>query len=344
MMKAYSVFFANYTIGEDAYGQVPQVCLPFGKRIFLIGGRRAMDAAEGLLGKALEGSGLVVLESVEFGADCTYRTIDRWAQRAKELGADMIFGMGGGKALDTAKGAAERAGLPVFTFPTIAATCAATTALSVVYREDGNFDSFYFYDKPARHCFINTRVIADAPCEYLRAGMGDTMGKFFECHFAARGDHLDHSSALGREISNLCYGPLLEHGVQALVDCRRHEPSFALQQAVLANIVSTGMVSLMVLDDYNCAIAHSVYYGLVLLPGFEEKYLHGDVVAYGVLVQLAVDKDWDRMREVKGFMKELGIPSTLREMEVPLDREYLRDVLRETVTGPDMEHIPYAVT
>ena len=344
MMKAYSVFFANYTIGEDAYGQVPQVCLPFGKRIFLIGGRRAMDAAEGLLGKALEGSGLVVLGSVEFGADCTYRTIDRWAQRAKELGADMIFGMGGGKALDTAKGAAERACLPVFTFPTIAATCAATTALSVVYREDGNFDSFYFYDKPARHCFINTRVIADAPCEYLRAGMGDTMGKFFECHFAARGDHLDHSSALGREISNLCYGPLLEHGVQALVDCRRHEPSFALQQAVLANIVSTGMVSLMVLDDYNCAIAHSVYYGLVLLPGFEEKYLHGDVVAYGVLVQLAVDKDWDRMREVKGFLKELGIPSTLREMEVPLDREYLRDVLRETVTGPDMEHIPYPVT
>ena len=344
MMKAYSVFFANYTIGENAYGQVPQVCLPFGKRIFLIGGRRAMDAAEGLLGKALEGSGLVVLESVEFGADCTYRTIDRWAQRAKELGADMIFGMGGGKALDTAKGAAERAGLPVFTFPTIEATCAATTDLSVVYREDGNFDSFYFYDKPARHCFINTRVIADAPCEYLRAGMGDTMGKFFECHFAARGDHLDHSSALGREISNLCYGPLLEHGVQALVDCRRHEPSFALQQAVLANIVSTGMVSLMVLDDYNCAIAHSVYYGLVLLPGFEEKYLHGDVVAYGVLVQLAVDKDWDRMREVKGFLKELGIPSTLWEMEVPLDREYLRDVLRETVTGPDMEHIPYPVT
>ena len=24
--------------------------------------------------------------------------------------------------------------------------------------------------------------------------------------------------------------------------------------------------------------------------------------------------------------------------------EYLRDVLRETVTGPDMEHIPYPVT
>ena len=170
------------------------------------------------------------------------------------------------------------------------------------------------------------------------------MGKFFECHFAARGDKLDHSSSLGREISNLCYGPLLEHGVQALKDCKARKASFDLQQAVLANIVSTGMVSLMVLDDYNCAIAHSVYYGLVLLPGFEEKYLHGDVVAYGVLVQLAVDHDMERLPEAKKFLKDLGIPSTLKEMEVPLDREYLKDVLRETVTGPDMEHIPYPVT
>ena len=343
-MKSYSVYFANYTIGEDAYDLVPEVCAPYGERILLIGGKKAFEAAEDLLGKALEGSGLHIVGRGVFGEGCTPGNIERWASEAKELKADMIFGMGGGKALDTAKGAADRAGLPVFTFPTIAATCAATTALSVVYKEDGNFDSFYFFEKPARHCFINTRVIADAPWKYLRAGMGDTMGKFFECHFAARGDRLDHSSSLGREISNLCYGPLLEHGVQALRDCKENIASYDLEQAVLANIVSTGMVSLMVLDDYNCAIAHSVYYGLVLLPGFEERYLHGDVVAYGVLVQLAVDKDTERLKEAKAFLKELGIPSTLKEMQVPLDRDYLKDVLKETVSGPDMEHIPYPVT
>ena len=174
--------------------------------------------------------------------------------------------------------------------------------------------------------------------------MGDTIGKFFECHFAARGDKLDHNSALGREISNMCYEPLLEHGVQALKDCREHRASYELQQAVLANIVSTGMVSLMVLDDYNCAVAHSVYYGLVLLPGFEEAYLHGDVVAYGVLVQLAVDGQEEEMCRLKGFLTELGIPSSLKQMNVKLEREYLRDVLKEIVEGPDMEHIPYKVT
>ena len=127
-------------------------------------------------------------------------------------------------------------------------------------------------------------------------------------------------------------------------ECRENHAGVALQQAVLANIVSTGLVSLMVLDEYNCAIAHSVYYGLVLLPGFEEENLHGDVVAYGVLVQLMVDGEEQQAKEMKTFLKKLDIRTTLAEMGALLDKEALKDVLKETVMGPDMEHIPYEVT
>lgn len=343
-MKTRSVYYCSYSIGENAYGEVSQVCKRYGKRILLIGGKKGLDAGEKRLRENLLESGMEIADTVIFGGDCTFQAIHRWAEYAKEMGADLIFGMGGGKALDTAKGAAYEAGLPVFTFPTIAATCAATTALSVVYKEDGNFDCFYFYDRPANHCFIDLSVIAQAPSCYLQAGMGDTIGKYFECHFSSRGDRLTHSSALGREISNMCYEPLVEYGEQALKDCREHLVSEALEQAVLANIVSTGLVSLLVLDEYNCAIAHSVYYGLVLLPGFEEEYLHGNVVAYGVLVQLAVDGKTEEAGQVKRFLRRLEIPTTLREMQVPLEKEYLKAVLKETVEGPDMEHIPYPVT
>lgn len=341
---SHSVFFCNYSIGPEAYREAAEICRPYGTRALLIGGRRAMAAGRVRLEEALAGSGVEIAEAVCYGSDCTEAAIGKWADHARKIQADMMFGMGGGKALDTAKGAADAAGLPVFTFPTIAATCAGTTALSVLYREDGSFDRFAFFDRPARHCFMDLEILANAPAKYLQAGMGDTIGKHFECHFSARGDKLAHSSALGREISNLCYAPLLEHGVQALRDCRAHEVTDALEEAVLANIVSTGLVSLLVLDDYNCAVAHSVYYGLVLLPGFEEKFLHGSVVAYGVLVQLAVDRDWDRARELKDFLRKLDIPTTLGEMEVPLDRAVLGDVLKETVNGPDMAHIPYPVT
>jgi len=176
-MNSYTVCFANYTIGADAYENVADLCQIYGTRILLIGGSKALGAGKEKLEDAIRES---VLTIVEYGNDCTYAWIEKWADYARELDVDMIFGMGGGKALDTAKGAAEKAGLPVFTFPTTAATCAATTALSVVYREDGNFDSFYFYERPAIHCFIDTQIIAESPAAYLRAGMGDTIGKHFD--------------------------------------------------------------------------------------------------------------------------------------------------------------------
>ena len=345
-MKTETTYFCNYSIGENVYEEAAQICSLYGHTALLLGGKRALAAGEGRLKKALAGfSGtLEIVETAMLDGDCTYANIRKWAEHAKAIQADMIFGMGGGKVLDTAKGTAHEAGLPVYTFPTIAATCAATTALSVVYEENGNFDSFYFFERPARHCFIDLTIIANAPFEYLQAGMGDTIGKYFECHFAARGDKLTHSSALGREISNMCYAPLLEYGLQALKDCKSGKATTALAQAVLANIVSTGLVSLMVLDEYNCAIAHSVYYGLVLLPDFEEKYLHGNVVAYGVLVQLAVDGEVEEALRLKAFLQKLGIPTTLKEMEVPLERDALQEVLADIVKEPDMEHIPYPVT
>ena len=344
IMNTKTLYYCNYSIGENPYENVSKICKRYGKRILLIGGEKALQAGKERLHKNLAESELELIDTVLFGKDCTYHRIHQLAAYARKIDADMIFGMGGGKALDTAKGAAWEANLPVFTFPTIAATCAATTALSVVYQDDGNFDSFYYFDHPAAHCFIDLTIIAQAPLCYLRAGMGDTIGKFFECHFAARGDKLAHHSALGREISNMCYEPLLEYGEQALSDCLSHRVSTALEQTVLANIISTGLVSLLVLDEYNCAIAHSVYYGLVLLPGFEETWLHGNVVAYGVLVQLAVDQKLEEAKKVKRFLQKLQIPTTLQEMKIPVNRDYLKDVLTETVSGPDMEHIPYPVT
>ena len=343
-LENYEMHLPSYSIGDKIYDKIGPVCESYGKTVLVIGGKRALEAAYEKIQKAVDQTNLVIIGKELYGDDCTYQNVERLRNMKLYQLADMVFGVGGGKALDTVKCLCIADDKPVFTFPTIAATCAATTALSVVYKENGTFDSFYFYERPARHCFIDLEVIAKAPARDLQAGMGDTLGKYFECHFAARGDQLEHSSALGREISNMCYTPLMEYGVQAWKDCKEDKVSTALKQAVLANIVSTGLVSLVVLDEYNCAIAHSVCYGLDVLPGFEESYLHGNVVAYGVLVQLAVDGQLDEARKLKRFLQKLEIATTLCEMQVPLERLILAPVLKETVEGPDMEHIPYEVT
>ena len=59
MMRAYSVFFANYTIGEDAYVTgAPGVPSLLEQRIFLIGGQEGHGRRrQGFSSEALEGSG-----------------------------------------------------------------------------------------------------------------------------------------------------------------------------------------------------------------------------------------------------------------------------------------------
>ena len=92
-------------------------------------------------------------------------------------------------------------------------------------------------------------------------------------------------------------------------------------------ILSAGLVSLMADDNYNCALAHAVCYGLQHFEHVEREYLHGDLVAYGALVQLAVDGQLDKARELRAFLVSLGTPETLAQMRVPLEKTALHDAL-----------------
>lgn len=360
-METLTKLFAGYSIGPDCYQQVDKVCRPYGTRVLLIGGKTGMEKGYPVLAEALSqaNSGLEIVEIVVYGTECTYERIRELSHLYQDQRIQMIFGMGGGKAVDTAKGVAWELQVPVFTFPTIPSNCASMAALSVVYREDNSFDSFYYYDRPAAHCFMNTDIMLHAPGKYFRAGVGDTIAKYFECHFSARGDELDYHSALGREISNLCYARMKDYAAPALQEIDAGVPGPAFEQVVLTIVVNTGLVSQMVEDCYNCALAHGVCYGLNLIPGLEKRWLHGDLVAYGVLVQLAMDgmkaesaESPPRPRsaesaeeaEVRKLLTLLGIPVSLTQMGVEMNRAAMEPVLTEAVTGPDMEHIPYPVT
>jgi len=312
----------------------------------MIGGKTGMEKGKAVLEAALTASDspLEIVDAVVYGSECTGERIHELHEQYRGKEIHMIFGMGGGKALDTAKGVAWEMGVPVFTFPTIASNCAPMAALSVVYHRDSSFDSFYFFDRPAVHCFMNTDIMIQAPNKYLRAGMGDTIAKYFECHFSARGDELDYHSALGREISNLCYERIYNYASDALTEQQRGEPGPAFEQVVLTIAVNAGLVSHLVEDCYNCAVAHSICYGLNLIPGLEERYLHGELVAYGVLVQLILDGRREQAEEVRDLLKQMQIPVTLKQMGVSLSDPVIRQVLKAAAAGPDMEHIPYPVS
>ena len=338
----------RFCFGRGIYARFPEYCRKLGSRFVVVGGVTAMEKGLPSLLQAIDGTGMTMLAALPFGGTCTKAAMDRLSAQIAPMAPNFIVGMGGGKAIDTAKGVADALKRPLVSLPTLVSNCAPITALSVVYREDGPFDSFMFFDGPPALTLVDLEIAANAPDKYFRAGMGDTLAKHLESTFSARGDvlgqNLDHMSAIGVALSSTCYDPILQYGRAALDEVLRHEAGPAMEICARSIIVSAGLVSLMANDDYNCALAHAVCYGLQLFAHVEEHCLHGDLVAYGALVQLMLDEQPEKAKELQSFLKTLGTPVTLAEMNVPLDRQKLTNTLIEATTGPDMAHIPYPIT
>ena len=334
-------FFPAYTIGLNAFDKFDEICEPLGKRILIVGGRKALAAAKDKL-KISEN--FQVVDTVIYGHECYEERVIELYNQYKDSDVDFVVGVGGGKALDTAKFLAYYLDVEVVTVPTIASTCAAASALSVVYTKNHVFEKFAYYKKPAYHCFINTQIIADAPHEYLRAGVGDTLAKHYEVEFSARGRELDYSSELGLTISSMCNVPLMRYAYSAINSCKENKVNDELTQTVLAIIISTGMVSMLINPDYNGAMAHALFYGLTNIEGFEERFLHGDVVGYCTMVQLMVDNKDIEAKKIKEFLKSIEIETTLSERGIKCDRGYLDNVINSALKDPDMKVIAYDVS
>ena len=345
-MENYSINLPSYSIGTDIYKKIPEICRPYGSRIIAVGGHRAMAAVREQLIEAAAGSGLEILDFIWFGGECTFEQVDRLMSLLQVQKADMIFGIGGGKALVTAKTLAVKMNKPVFTFPTIASNCAACTSVSIIYNTDGSFKQPFFFPKPAQHAFIQTSVIANTPTEYMWAGMGDTYAKYFESTISARGDELVHYIAMGVGMSHLCYEPLMKYGKQALDDQKAGISSYAFEQTVLCIVVTTALVSNFVTADhridYNTGLGHAVYYALTSFPHIEEKHLHGELVCYGILLLLLIDGQKEEFERVFNFNKSVKLPVCMADVEIT--ENDLEAVVKQAISMKDIEHNPYEIT
>ena len=338
MQKA---LFPGYTVGPDAYDDIVNICSAYGKKAAIIGGRKALAAAEPQIRKAVEGSGIEITGTFWYGGEASRENMDML--RPQVADADMIFAVGGGKAIDTCKVLAHETNRPFFTFPTIASTCASCTSLGIVYHPDGSLREYSFSKIPPNHIFINTQVIADAPDIYLWAGMGDTMAKHYECTISSRGHVPAHSDAMGIALSSMCAVPIIRWGRQALEDCRAHTVTRELTEVILGIIISTGLVSNFVQVDYTTGLAHAVYNGFTVLPSTEaHHHLHGEVVSYGILVMLTVDRQFEERDKLYDFSRSIGLPTCLADVHAT--PEDLAAVTAKALAGIDVRVFPYTVT
>jgi len=328
---------SNYFQGEGAWERLPEFFTAHQlSHALWIGGRRATAAARPYLPAWAED------RYVEFHGHCTEGLVSSLVQRVE---AGPVIGLGGGSALDTAKAVAARTGHPFVALPTIAATCAAWTPLSVWYDEEGRALRFELFDQAARLVLVEPRILAAAPVEYLAAGIGDTLAKWYEAAVLVEGvSPLPLTARLGLDISRTLKDLLLETGPAALAANRRGQSDEALGAVIDAILAGGGAVGGFGERYTRVAAAHAVHNGLTVLAETETQ-LHGAKVAFGILVQLALQGNWVERDLLRRRYADLGLPTRLEDLGVSPHHPRLGDVVARALQPFESIHaLPFPVT
>lgn len=345
-LENYEVHLPSYSIGDKIYDKIGPVCESYGRTVLVIGGRKALDAAYDKIAAHVGQTRLEIIGREIYGENCTFQTVERLRAMPLYQQADMVFGVGGGKALDTVKCLCITDDKPVFTFPTIASNCAATTSVSIMYNEDGTFLKPNFFVRPAMHAFIDTEILAKAPSQYMWAGIGDTYAKYYEAMISSREERLEHFTALGVEVSRMCRDPLLLYSAKALADHKQGLCTYEVEQVVLAIVVTTGIASIFLTKDftpdYNSGLAHAIFYALTRYPVIEHRHLHGEVVGFGILLALLADGQQEEFENIYRLNQSIGLPVKLSDIEI--SPQQWEACLEAIPAMSDVAHYPYQVT
>lgn len=252
----------------------------------------------GALASALRDSCLEA-ESFTFSGECTYEESGRVYAAVKGNNYDFLVGFGGGKVLDTAKLAGVQLKLPWVLIATSASTCAAWTAVAIVYNADGTFRDIVDTGKAPAVTLVDENSILEAPAELLIAGIGDSFAKYHEAK---------HISSFKQVEKDELAKAALFVSAQMYKVIRNSKAS--KQELINANIAMSGYVSTAGRDAASALFAHAFANSVLTLKGAKEK-LHGYLAALGVVFEYGMLKE--KFPDALHY-KRYGLPLTFEEL------------------------------
>ncbi|EHC12279.1 iron-containing alcohol dehydrogenase family protein [Fischerella thermalis] len=331
--------------GSQILTQVSNEITRLGHRPLIVTGNHTQKAIQSHLQPLLEHQQLQ-FALAEYTPDCSEASLKSLRKAAKEHQADVIIGIGGGKALDTAKLLAHQLHLPVVTIPTSAATCAAWTALSNVYSEQGAF----LYDVALDRCpdllILDYDLILTAPQRTLVAGIGDAIAKWYEASVSSGNSDQTLIIAAVQQ-ARVLRDILLQKSAAAL----QQPGSEVWQQVVDATVLLAGVIGGVGGAQCRTVAAHAVHNGLTHIC--KSGSIHGEKVAYGILVQLRLEEMIQgnqlaaaARQQLLKFYGEIGLPQTFSDLG--LDCVTLGELQKaaEIALAPnsDIHRLPFKVT
>lgn len=297
-------------------------------------GERALAAATPFLPAAFAQPGA---KHILFRGHCSESDVQRLVAEAGD--SQVVIGIGGGALLDTVKAVARRLKAPLVAIPTIAATCAAWTPLSVWYNDAGQALGYEIFNDANHLVLVEPEIILHAPAEYLLAGIGDTLAKWYEAVvLSPQPENLPLTVRLGINAALSIRDVLLESSEQALEDSAKGILSQKFLDVVDAIIAGGGMVGGLGERYTRVAAAHAIHNGLTTLPQ-TDRFLHGTKVAYGILVQSALLGQDDVLQQLTHAFARFNLPTKLAQLDVDIHQtEQLDQVIARALQAGESIH------
>lgn len=300
--------------GVQALSHAGVAIARLGRRPLVVGGDRTLAATLPKLQPVLEQQGLQLAQT-SYGANCSESSLASLRQAVTTHQADAIIGVGGGKALDAAKLLAHQCELPIVTIPTSAATCAAWTALSNIYSDEGAF----LYDVSLDRCpdllILDYELIQTAGQRTLVAGIGDALAKWYEASVSS--GHSDQTLIIAAvQQARVLRDILFQKTPTAIAETGGE----FWREVVDATVLLAGVIGGLGGAQCRTVAAHAVHNGLTHIPASHHA-LHGEKVAYGILVQLRLEEMLlgnqlaaSARQQLLKFYTEIGLPASLGDL------------------------------
>ena len=328
------------------YVQGPGALDAIGRLVAELGGRHALivcdDIVQAALGdtvpRALQAAGLRGTR-LRFGGECTRAEVDALAEQARAAQGDVVIGLGGGKAIDTAKGVARALGALLAIAPTVASNDSPTSRLIVLYDQAHKLVGVDMLARNPDLVLVDSAVIVRAPLRFFRAGIGDAISKRYEAAQCAAAGGLNFFGGRPPGVAGLmadrCHAVIAAHGLAALQAVAQQRCTADVEQVIEATVLLSGLG----FESGGLSLSHALLRGLTAVPDLAGA-LHGEMVAFGTLVQLVLEqRPVAELQDHVRLLAELELPTTLRALgRAALSGEELQMVADLTLKAPYAGH------